>query len=242
MALVDLFKLAKLTIWSYEDLKREKPREVLGQKSLEVMYNPETLTTRHGSVAGGEEPASGASTKPLRRRAQELSVKLVFDGTEVSHYGIEQLWGIRTVSEWVELFLAFCYNLDSASHQPLFLKLMWGNGIWSKWGFDCQLSSVDINYTLFDRDGSPLRADLDATFVEAMDPEKASKVMRLSSPDLTHRRVVRDGDTLPLLCREIYGSAEHYLRVARVNGLDHFRDLVPGQELVFPPFARKGRG
>ena len=44
------------------------------------------------------------------------------------------------------------------------------------------------------------------------------------------------GDTLPLLCREIYGSASCYLRVAQVNALDDFRNLTVGQELIFPPF------
>ena len=68
--------------------------------------------------------------------------------------------------------------------------------------------------------------------------EEAQK--RTSSPDLTHRRVVVEGDTLPQLCREIYGSPEHYLRVAQVNGLDDFRDLSPGQELFFPPYERPG--
>ena len=50
--------------------------------------------------------------------------------------------------------------------------------------------------------------------------------------------MVVDGDTLPLLCREIYGSASYYLRVAQVNRLDDFRNLTAGQELIFPPFAR----
>jgi nucleoid-associated protein YgaU len=102
------------------------------------------------------------------------------------------------------------------------------------------LQSVDIKYTTFDRDGSPLHAELAAVFVEDLDPKKKASLDRLSSPDLTHRRVVRSGDTLPLLCREIYGSAQHYLRVAEVNRLDDFRELRPGQELIFPPFERGG--
>ncbi|MEB3157176.1 MAG: LysM peptidoglycan-binding domain-containing protein, partial [Cyanobacteriota bacterium] len=61
-----------------------------------------------------------------------------------------------------------------------------------------------------------------------------------SSPDLTHRRLVRAGDTLPQLCLEIYGTAEHYLRVADVNNLDDVRVLTPGQQLLFPPYARTG--
>ena len=109
-------------------------------------------------------------------------------------------------------------------------------------GFDCRLQSVDVQYTAFNRDGSPQRAELAAVFVEDLEPQKKAKLDRLSSPDLSHRRVVKDGDTLPLLCLEIYGSPQHYLRVAEVNGLDDFRALVPGQALIFPPFERRGEG
>jgi nucleoid-associated protein YgaU len=96
---------------------------------------------------------------------------------------------------------------------------------------------VDVKYTAFNRDGSPLHAELSAVFVEDLDPKKKASADRLSSPDLTHMRVVRAGDSLPLLCIEIYGSASHYLRVAEVNALDDFRVLEPGTSLYFPPFA-----
>ena len=49
--------------------------------------------------------------------------------------------------------------------------------------FDCRLQSVDIKYTAFDRDGSPLRAELNAAFVEDLAPPKKLKEDKLSSPD-----------------------------------------------------------
>ena len=58
---------------------------------------------------------------------------------------------------------------------------------------------------------------------------------RKSSPDVTHVRTVREGDTLPLLCWEVYGSSTPYPRVAAFNRLGGFRDLVVGSQLVFPP-------
>ena len=74
-----------------------------------------------------------------------------------------------------------------------------------------------------------------------MSPARQGRQANLQSPDLTHRRVVKEGDTLPLLCREIYGAPAYYLRVAQVNGLDDFRILTPGQELFFPPFDTSRR-
>ena len=72
-------------------------------------------------------------------------------------------------------------------------------------------------------------------FVEDKSAEKIFREAGKESPDVTHVRLVKSGDTLPLLCLEIYGSSAYYLRVAADNGLDDFRNLVPGQRLYFAP-------
>ena len=240
MSLLNSFKLAKLTIEAFEDVTRSKrvsgPR---GAGTLEVMYNPETLSTRHESEIQRKQGIAihGATPKWTHTRSKEVSVKLVFDGTGVGDMGIFRLKTV-TVAERVKAFLTLCYDVQSDSHESAYLTIKWNRGVFGPDGFECRLAAVDIEYSLFARDGSPLRADLTARFVEALDPAKRNNKLRLSSPDLSHERVVREGDTLPLLCREIYGSAEHYIRVAQVNGLDDFRDLRAGQTLIFPPFSR----
>lgn len=244
MSILNRFKLAKLTIDAFEDIARKKPvKGVKGKSSLEVMYNPETLSTRHESEISRKQgiKIQGANPKWTHTRSKDLSVKLVFDGTHVSEFGVMRLRA-TTVGERVKQFLTLCYDVQSDSHEAAYLRLSWNKDMFGPDGFECRLASVDIEYTLFDRDGSPLRAELSARFVEALDPAKQNAQLRLSSPDLTHHRVVREGDTLPLLCREIYGSSAHYIRVAQVNGLDDFRDLRPGQALIFPPFAAPERG
>ena len=55
---------------------------------------------------------------------------------------------------------------------------------------------------------------------------------------MSHARLVRGGDTLPLMTQRVYGSTKLVLRVARANGLDHIRGLAPGRTLIFPPLAR----
>lgn len=246
MALGNLFKLAKLTIEAFEDVERRKPAKAgpAGSNTLEVQYNPESLSTKHESVFQSKQgiTTQGSTSRWMHSRSKELTVKLVFDGTGVGHFGVELLFKQTTVAEWIRKFLALCYQVQGDSHEAAYLRLKWSTDIFGPDGFECRLQSADIGYTAFDRDGSPLRAEVTAKFVEAVDPVKKSAQLRLSSPDLTHRRLVRAGDTLPLLCIEIYGSSAHYLRVAEVNGLDDFRRLTPGQELIFPPFARDERG
>jgi len=58
------------------------------------------------------------------------------------------------------------------------------------------------------------------------------------SPDLTHRRILQAGDSLPRLCQEIYGDPRLYLKVAEANGFDDFRRLAPGTAVFFPPLEK----
>lgn len=240
MGLGDTFKLAKLTIEAFATEKRDQP--ISGKSRFEVQYNPETLSLRHESVFQDQQGIGTTSGNPkfLHSQSKRLTVNLVVDGTHVGYFGAELLRHVPTTAEQIADFLAIAYQTQSASHEPSYLRLSWGQGVLGQ-SFDCRLQSVDIKYTAFDRDGSPLHAELAAQFVEALEPKKRVAEAALSSPDLTHRRIVVAGDTLPLLCREIYGSADHYLRVAAFNGLDSFRRLQPGTELVFPPLAPSQR-
>jgi len=239
MGLLDQFSLAKLTINAWSDKDRSKPYG----KPFEVQYNPETLSMRHESVynpalaqgPGGAEHAWSHS--PPRR----LTVDLVLDGTNVGYMGIELLVrSIPSVADQVEAFLDLCYDVKGATHEPSYLTLTWHQAVLGKTGFPCRLESVDVRFTSFGRDGSPLHAELAAVFAEQLAPKQDAAKKQLSSPDLTHRRTVIAGDTLPQLCIAIYGSASYYLRVAEANALDDFRNLDAGQELIFPPFARPG--
>ena len=49
----------------------------------------------------------------------------------------------------------------------------------------------------------------------------------------THTVVV--GDSLTSLCKQVYNNANYAVQVAQYNGLNKFRDLKPGAQLVFPP-------
>ena len=232
MSIGNLFKLSKLTILAYKDEERSQAN---GPGRFEVQYNPETLTLKHESVF-----LHGTRLRKAHyshTRAKSLTVDLVFDGTRVGYMGVELLKHRATVGERVKDFLQSCYQIDSATHETAHLTLSWDKGVFGS-SFDCRLQRVEIKYTAFERDGSPLHAELKAVFIESISADKQHAAERLTSPDVSHSRLVVAGDTLPLLCREIYGSASHYLRVAEVNGLDDFRVLTPGTALIFPPFER----
>jgi hypothetical protein len=122
---------------------------------------------------------------------------------------------------------------DGETHEPKFFKLAWGTLV-----FKGRCTGLTINYKLFNPDGAPIRAVCKVTFKEFKEENLRIAEENPQSPDLTHVRVVKAGDTLPLMCYRIYGDARYYLEVARVNRLANFRRLEPGLELHFPPFVK----
>ena len=237
MSLKNLFKLEKLHIDAYTDVERKQPAS---PKSMELMFNPKSYKEQHAiayqapqsrrAINSSGKPAAYAYTPP-----GNLGFTFILDGTGVDYsLGAQSIYDKlkgKSVSKKIKKFKMLCLNMQGDTHQPHFLIVRWGSAL----AFSCRLESLDITFTLFDRNGDPIRAELDVKFVYDESQETTIKKARKSSPDLTHVRTVKSGDTLPFLCRQIYGSPTHYLMVARVNNLDDFRNLVPGRQLRFPP-------
>lgn len=227
MSLLSLFKLEKLTVTAHKDSNRN---DLLAPK-FEAMFNPtsysQSLANKWDKKQGIN--ASGAELEYVYGCASELNFKLLLDDTGVDEMGIFAL-GRDSLKARLKKFSDVAHAYNGSIHEPHYLLVEWG-----VLSFACRLSKAEITYTLFDRDGTPLRAELDVTFLADEDPETRAKRDGKTSPDLTHSRTVRRGDTLPLMVKEIYGSTAHYLDVARYNQLDDFRNLMPGQQILFPP-------
>lgn len=232
----DLFKLHKLKIVSYSD-----PERATGQSSgeFEAMFNPASITIAYKNKFDTQQGLSttGAEARYTGSTVDSVSLKLILDGTGVTDFGLD-IWrgkGTASVTEQVKSFLDLCYHMKEDTHEPSFLKIQWGDSGGLLQNFECRLETVDITYTTFDQNGAPLRAELATKFIPDIETAKRLLMEGKSSPDLSHTRTVKSGDTLPLLCKAIYGTSKHYLRVAEINQLDNFRNLTPGQELIFPP-------
>ncbi len=119
------------------------------------------------------------------------------------------------------------YGFDASQHKPRPLLVTYGGFV-----FRCTLTSYTTDYLLFDRDGLPLRAKVSLGLKGAKEKKKKN------SPDMTHAKTIREGDSLPLLCKEIYGKMDYYIQVAEHNGLTNFRELEIGSTVEFPPLQR----
>jgi len=230
MELVNHYKLEKLTLEVYDNQRREKKPEI-----LKVMFNPESYSFTYENKFGRPQglDSSKKSNKYIQSKPANLALKIIIDGTGVSELGTNGPIDKKDVYTKVQDFLKATANMDGNLHEPKFIKIIWG-----KLNFDCRLENVTVTYTLFDHSGNPLRAELDTSFIADTEKLKGQKQAQLTSPDLTHKRIVKENDTLPLLCESIYGTPDYYLKVAKANKLVNFRVLYPGQELFFPPINK----
>ena len=217
----------KLTVHAYSDKRLERKT---GEFVLPI--NPEKYEQSF-KIEYDVQPAQGSQGVEGRFKStapEELQLEFLFDGTGTA-YGYTR--PDQTVQQQMDEFKETVYDMEGTIHQPRYLKL-----IWKDFTFDCILSQMKVTYTLFDSEGSPVRAKLNCTFLNYKETERRVREENKSSPDLTHTRVVMDQQTLPLLTHEIYGATKYYMEVALANELTSFRDIRTGVRLSFPPLEK----
>ena len=198
-----------------------------------VFFNPHTFTINNKieykkTEAKGQDGGDPQFEKipPL-----EFSIEFIIDGTGVTignlaasekqDYVKKQIKKLRDVTG---------SSINGEIHRPNYLALLWGT-----FYIECVLTSLNITYNFFDREGAPLRAKVACNFLERIGPGKGGRKSRLESPDLTKYWSVKEGDTLPLLAKNNYDDAAYYIQLARANKLKNFRNLSPGLKLTLPP-------
>ena len=225
-------KLEKMLILAFDtSADAESGGRPEAKDSFEAFINPETYTLEYKvkTAEGQGQGTSGAQAKFQYTMPEELTFEFLFDNTGI----IDGKPNKDGVFDDVNHFKTMLTGYQGTSHEPYHLKLVWGNLI-----FKGRAVELSITYKLFNPDGQPIRAVAKAKFKGSIEEKKRAAKENKSSPDLTHVRMVKAGDSLPLLCFKIYGDPRHYLLVAERNKLTNFRFLPPGRELVFPPIDK----
>ena len=221
-------QLEKMKIYAYNNPELSTAHQV-GQPFV-AMMNPETyaidkkmeFNLKQGHGTSGHQP------KFELKLPEEMSFEFLFDNT-----GIIDGQPSTNLTQKIDDFSELLMGYNGSTHEPKFFKLVWGTLL-----FKGRCTALNIAYKLFNRDGAPIRAICKVTFKEMKEEKLRVAQEDNHSPDLTHHRIVKKGDTLPMMCFLIYGDARYYLEVARANKLINFRKLNIGDELFFPPFAK----
>lgn len=232
--------LAKLVIHSFTD--KDFTNEVK-ESLFTAPINPESFTKNFKVELESRGPhgAPGRDPKFKSTGPQELKLEFILDGTgtmegyfQVKKEQADKDHLYLSVHEQLEAFLKCVYDYDGNIHRPRFLIVFWGSEI----KFPCVLSNLDVNHTLFDPKGFPVRVRLSATFMGFITPQSQLALKNIRSPDLTYYRKIKQGDRLDLMTFNIYNDSNYYLQVGRVNELSTVRKLKPGNDLYFPPFDK----
>jgi hypothetical protein len=215
--------LSKLEIIAYSDetFQTEEGRITVPvnpakyNRTIKVKYNED----QEQGTQGNSQPFEGVPP-------EEIQLEFVIDNTGA-------IPDSSDVTDKVKEFSEILYKVQDKIHRPSYLQLLWGT-----LSFHCSLKELKIDYTLFKPDGKPIRALLNATFMEVIEANRRSAEQGYNSPDLTHIRYLREGDTLPLMAHRIYGNASLYIQVAKFNNLQSFRNIPPNTKIIFPPIDK----
>lgn len=256
-------KLAKLTIISSPSGKQGKVGSAIGALAaatglgglsslgsllgltplvFEAMYNPTAFSQKYAgdyNVLTNSKPAEG-ELQFKRLVNQTVTFKLLFDGTGASPgsnaVGLNTSSLIASATKGVDLVIEYLkkavLGINKETHETNELTLIWG-----VYMFKGRVKDMSVNYTMFDRIGRPLRAEVDITFQQTSDVASLLSTF-LKSPDVTKTYIVKAGDTLPLIALREYDDESFYLEIAKINNLKNYRRLEPGMTLVMPPFNK----
>jgi hypothetical protein len=207
---------------------------------IPVMYKPTELSwSKKASwevAIGGSDPScSGATTKkttPMRNVPQatfkgggpeQLDLELFYDTTDTQI-------DVRLMTKPIQ---ALVYKVPLRNEPPL-VMFSWGMML-SKMSY---IENIDIDYTMFRADGTPLRAEIDLSLTEYdLGWLSAIPMNPTSYSEARKTWVVTEGQTLDWIAYQEYGNAIHWRHIAEVNKLTNPRDLRSGQILKLTPLA-----
>lgn len=208
---------------------------------IKVQVNPESYKVSH-RVEFSDAQAPGTSAANLRFNKippQDFSFDFLFDntgvikGTSLLSIAIENPFssGNNTnVIDQIENFKHALLNYHGDIHRPYFLKLHWGTLT-----FKGVMTSMDIEFKLFNPDGTPIRAVAKVNFRGSIDDNLRVALEDRQSPDIMHERVFGADDKFTLMNNSIYNNEQYYIPVAKYNRLNSFRKIKQGTHLFFPP-------
>lgn len=209
-----------------------EPAVIVNQDTNETvrcMFNPHeyTLAKQNQWQRGETKGKNVPRLKFSQGGSQTLKLQLFFDtyaeGTDVREH-TEPLWRMMMVN-------TDRTNPRSNKSEPPAVSFQWG-GL----NFGAVITTMSQKFTLFLKDGTPVRTTVDITLEQLGDEEDFARQNPTSGGgEAPKTRVVQAGERIDLIAYQEYEDASRWRLIAEANHLAHPLRLRPGTKLVIPP-------
>ncbi len=190
-------------------------------QQIQVMYNPDEFKLDQGN-SFAEVGIPGLNAPPIqyvRGRSRSLTMDLFFDTYETGE-DVRQYTG-----QIVQLL-----NTTLQTQAPPVLLFSMG-----QFNFQCVLVDAGQRFTMFLRNGTPVRSTLSVKFQEYVRVEVQVQSGFFAGPPTLHN--ITKGQTLSGLAADFIGDPGRWRDIAEANNIDDPFHIQPGTALVIP---RKG--
>jgi hypothetical protein len=201
-----------------------------GSKRLECMFNPREYTVSKSST-WHKTPAKGAKSAPkpefVGANPRSMQMELFLDAWEASG---DVSKAIDTLMDWTT---PTHDSLSDNKPNPPIVVFHWG--VTASASFDAYIKQVSAKYTMFEADGTPVRATVNLSLEEV--PADPPPKTNPSSGGVAGRRthLVTGADTLHSIAQAEYGNAALWRGLAELNAIDDPLRVRPGTTLMIPP-------
>jgi nucleoid-associated protein YgaU len=199
---------------------------------IECSFNPTDYTlTQTVDVPGTPTPTREGGQQQYGGTAPlTFSANLFFDAFSELEGDVTPK--ITTLLSWMK---PTAKSDSNGRHSPPLVQFKWGGNpqLDQLHGF---LTNATVKYTLFRRDGTPVRAEVSITIKNQVDPKTGQNP---TSHAANSRRVHRvlEGDTLQSVAYSELGKAAYWRSIAELNGIDDPMRVPPGRVLLIPTVA-----
>ncbi|PJF46922.1 MAG: peptidoglycan-binding protein [Candidatus Thermofonsia Clade 3 bacterium] len=213
--------------------------------TIPCQFNPSEIRFSKGTRWSDSTEEAGNNAPTLAKRnvpksyfkhgeAPRLKMSLFFDTSEVGHMDVRHYTDLL-----VALTVINPTTKASGEERPSLVKFIWGMFSASlTMSFTGYIPSVDLTFSLFLPDGTPVRAEAEIELVAV------SSMLPFQNPtsrsEARQMWVVTEGQTLDWIAYQAYGDPSHWRHIAEANGLLDPRNLKPGQVLKLTPLPPPG--
>jgi len=189
-------------------------------------YNPKELSYTK-QAQWQRKPAKGAAKAAMPEfqgpSPMTLSVEVFLDGYEAG----------RDISTDIETLYSCCQPLDNSIQakkpSPPWVVFGWGNNP----QLTAIVKSVAAKLTMFDSDGTPLRATCTVSLEEVV-PDSFAQNPTSGSLNSVRSHLMVEGDSLASVAYKEYGNAGWWRPLAEANGIDDPMRVASGTRLLVP--------